>query len=206
MTAGLGGIDLMRMSLNGIGVLKYENDQVSGEYFVVHDLLPRVLSNANAVIFDVGANRGAYSILLRKNFPAARILAFEPNPKVFEKLIGVTQSSSIQCRNIALGSSLGTHKMYVPVGGEDSTEHASIYKGVLDQLHTYSQTDEIEMHVQTLDGFCDQQGIDTIDFLKIDTEGHELEVLKGAKEKLSQQKIGLIQFEFNEMNVFSRVF
>jgi hypothetical protein len=45
-----------------------------------------------------------------------------------------------------------------------------------------------------------------IDFLKIDTEGHELAVLKGAKNLIAQQKIQLIQFEFNEMNVVSRTY
>ncbi len=42
--------------------------------------------------------------------------------------------------------------------------------------------------------------------MKLDTEGHELEVLKGATGLISQDAIGVIQFEFNEMNVLSRVF
>src|SRR6185436_3522307 len=45
-----------------------------------------------------------------------------------------------------------------------------------------------------------------VDFLKIDTEGNELKVLKGAQSLLQKNAIRAIQFEFNEMNVVSRVF
>jgi hypothetical protein len=58
----------------------------------------------------------------------------------------------------------------------------------------------------TVDKFCKEKGVDRIDLLKIDTEGCELQVLKGAQEMLSGGYIKVIQFEFGECNVFSRVF
>ena len=57
-----------------------------------------------------------------------------------------------------------------------------------------------------LDSFCEQQMIDEVDFLKIDVEGGELEVLRGASNLLEEKKIKVIQFEFNAMNVLSRSF
>jgi len=57
-----------------------------------------------------------------------------------------------------------------------------------------------------LDEYAQENSIDRITLLKIDTEGHELEVLKGAQSLLSKGAIDLIQIEFNEMNIVSRVF
>lgn len=50
------------------------------------------------------------------------------------------------------------------------------------------------------------EGIDYIDLLKIDAEGNELEILKGSSNLLKEGRIGYIFFEFNEMNIISRVF
>jgi len=57
-----------------------------------------------------------------------------------------------------------------------------------------------------LDDFTEKEKITYIDFLKIDTEGNELAVLLGASNLLEHKKIGCIHFEFNEMNIISRVF
>jgi hypothetical protein len=63
-----------------------------------------------------------------------------------------------------------------------------------------------EIVIETLDDIAKREGIEFIDFLKIDTEGHELAALQGASTLLENGRIGCIHFEFNEMNVVSRVF
>ena len=55
------------------------------------------------------------------------------------------------------------------------------------------------------DDYCAELGIAGIDFMKIDTEGHELHVLEGARGLLSKQAIGAIQFEYGGCNIDSRV-
>ena len=65
---------------------------------------------------------------------------------------------------------------------------------------------EMEFNLSTLDLFCEREAIPNIDFLKIDTEGNELDVLEGAKKLLSGGKIKIIQFEFGECDVFSQSF
>jgi hypothetical protein len=57
-----------------------------------------------------------------------------------------------------------------------------------------------------LSDFVKEHSIDYIDLLKIDTEGNEMKVLLGLKDFLAKGKVGAIHFEFNEMNVISRVF
>ena len=56
------------------------------------------------------------------------------------------------------------------------------------------------------DVIADLHGVGRIDYLKIDTEGNELAVLEGAARLLAESRVGYIHFEFNEMNVVSRVF
>jgi hypothetical protein len=65
---------------------------------------------------------------------------------------------------------------------------------------------EYDIKMTTLDRYCERKGIIQVDFLKLDTEGHELEGLRGAKNLLESKKIKVIQFEFGEMNVFARVY
>jgi hypothetical protein len=58
----------------------------------------------------------------------------------------------------------------------------------------------------TLDSYCAFEGIQKIDFLKIDAEGHDLEVLKGASTMLAEGRITYVQFEFGGANIDSRTF
>jgi hypothetical protein len=60
--------------------------------------------------------------------------------------------------------------------------------------------------VRTLDSFCAAQGINRIDFLKLDVEGHEVAILRGAKDLLELGAISMIQFEFGPANIYSRTY
>jgi len=64
----------------------------------------------------------------------------------------------------------------------------------------------IEFQMDTIDNFCASKNIENIDFLKMDVEGHELSVLKGAVSLLLTDSIKVIQFEFNLHNVYAHVF
>ena len=73
-------------------------------------------------------------------------------------------------------------------------------------MHNQHEVVSEEISLNSIDDYCLMNGITTIDFLKIDTEGNELNVLKGAQRMLTSNSINIIQFEFNEMNIISRVF
>lgn len=87
-----------------------------------------------------------------------------------------------------------------------NSEHASLYKEVFSDLHKDKSITSVKIELARLDEFCNNNKIDSIDFLKIDTEGNELDVLKGSIQMINEGKIKIIQFEFNEMNIISRVF
>ena len=77
---------VFNLSLRGLGVLNYENDNVSGEKFFVNKVLPQVVEKKSPVLFDVGANVGRYTLSLLKTFADAQIYAFEPHPGNFSTL------------------------------------------------------------------------------------------------------------------------
>jgi len=203
--ARLTSIDLLVLAYHQKGILKYWNDEVSGEKYVLEDIIARRFAKEALVIFDVGANIGDYSKEVRRVLPKSRIYAFEPNSNTFDSLVDNVKNLDVDCFCLGLSSSTSRKKVYT-YASDPKSQHASMYREVLAELHGADEVLEIDFETISLDEFCDAHKIGKIDFLKIDTEGHELEVLSGAQNMLSRDCIGIIQFEFNEMNVISRTF
>lgn len=203
--AALGGDDILPLAYFQMGILRYKNTQVSGEDYLIQKILPRLVSRDKPVIMDVGANTGHYSLLIRHHFPKARIFAFEPVAATFGRLQENTATKDIQCHHMGLGAEAATATIFLQ-SDTATSEWASIYRDVSQSIHRIKTPRAEAISIQTLDAFCATHDLTTIDFLKIDTEGHELSVLRGAQGLISRGAITLIQFEFNEMNVFSRVF
>ncbi len=85
------------------------------------------------------------------------------------------------------------------------SSHASLHSGVFTDLESKPFTEQT-IQLTTIDQFVDDNNISKITLLKIDTEGNEYNVLKGAEESIKKGIIDIIQFEFTEMNLFSRHF
>lgn len=186
------------LSLRGLGVLNYETKYLSGE----RDWLKRHLSSCRfPVVFDVGANVGGYSRDILSACPSAVIFAFEPHPRTFLSLSENISSGKVNTFNKAIGETNSSLFLY-DYRGNDGSSHASVYREVIEGVH---QAESIEhlIDVIALDDFCDEHEVEVIDLLKLDTEGNELNCLKGAQRMLASGRIRAIQFEFNEMNVVS---
>jgi FkbM family methyltransferase len=139
------------------------------------------------VIFDVGANIGQSSIKFRNVWPKASIYAFEPVLSSFKQLKISTSGRNIILYNIALGEQ----------SGESSISINDYHQ--INSLKNISATTKTEsIHVQTLDYIVESQQIERIDFLKIDVEGYEIEVLKGAFKCLEN---GIIEYIYLEVGV-----
>lgn len=173
-----------------------------GEEYVIR-LIAKSLENKKfpKAIFDVGANVGEYSELLLKYFTdSSLIYAFEPAPKTFESLLKNSKVESISKHNIGFGSSDGQLKLYKQ---SSNSPLASVfqreYKGVV-----FEDFDLVK--IETVDGFCKENDIAEILFLKIDVEGYEMEVINGAKQMIETGKINYLQFEFGGTQIHSRTF
>jgi len=191
---------LFAISLRGLGVLNYADPIFKGEQKLI-DLIFK--NNSRSIIFDVGANLGDYSKEIFYNNSLATVYAFEPHPKSFEQLKNIN-NDNFYPNNVAVGKVCGDVEFFDYLSNLGSA-HSSVYKGVIEDVH---QGQSVKMIVPqiTLDEYCAKKNITSIDLLKIDTEGSELEVLLGAKNLLDNNAIKVIQFEFNEMNLISRVF
>jgi len=195
---------LFLLSVRGLGLLNFGDDQASGEWHMVTRFLPTRVRSRPPTFVDVGANRGNYSALLLSAFPDAVIHAFEPHPDSYSRLQARFGSGSVTCHQTALGEAPGTVKLY---DHQDATgsEHASVHSEVFSEIYKHAHTGR-DVQIETLDDVAAREGVTRIDFLKIDTEGHELAVLQGARQLLESGRIECIQLEFNELNVISRVF
>ena len=188
-----------------MGILKWENEYVSGEYFVISSVLTKYLENKQPIIFDVGANIGNYSEILNTFFPNATIYSFEPNKNTFEFLYEKSKELGIKCYQLGISSQASRQKIYTQTKNNKS-ELTSCYKDILIDINKDSDIIEMDFETTTIDEFCIINKIQHIDFLKIDIEGHELEALKGANEMILHNQIDIIQFEFNYTHIISRVF
>lgn len=193
---------LFHASLRGLGLLNYKNQVVSGE----RSFLKRYLkSGAKQIVFDVGANEGSYSASILAANGNAQVFAFEPHPLTYQRLLTrLTGTSNVTTVNAACGSVSGQAVLYDYAGSQGSS-HASLHAGVIEVFHNATAVEHV-VDVIDLDSFAASRGISSVDLLKIDTEGNELEVLKGTADLLRGGRIKAIQFEFSEMNIASRVF
>ena len=198
-------LKLFHLALNGLGVLNYEDGWATGENYLVKRWLPAALGQRAAVFFDVGANEGDYSALLLQQFPSAVVHAFEPHPANHAKFVArgfPTERARIH--KVALGAAPGVLTLHDHAGSAGSS-HASLYQATITEFHA-DRAVAIQVPIATLDEVAAREGVDYIDFLKVDTEGHELAVFAGASRLLKEKRIGFIQFEFNALHVYSRVF
>jgi FkbM family methyltransferase len=142
-------------------------------------------------VFDVGANVGQSARKYLTEFPGSPIYCFEPVGENFQKLEeNLRGQQNVQSFKLALSSAKGTGEM--ELGGDSRMFFLS---RDVPATQSQSSTRVEEVPLETLDGFCRSRNIDWISFLKIDTEGNDLEVLKGAEGLLSQQKIDVVEVE-----------
>lgn len=192
---------ILLLSLRGLGVLNYKSEKQSGE---ANFVLSHFSNAKKGVILDVGANVGNYSKSLRELNQNVEIYCFEPHPLTFKKLLSNVNDLKINSFNVGVGGTDGVLKLY-DYANDDGSEHASLYKDVIEKIHK-GKSVEHEVTIVTLNAFAIEHKIERVLLLKIDTEGYELNVLKGFEPYITQNKVDLIHFEFNEMNVVSRVF
>lgn len=133
-------------------------------------------------IFDVGAHHGQSAIEYSMLFSDARIDSFEPVTETFLELQRRTaRNTRINCHNFALGSRNETSSMITTSG------HSSMFK--------ISEGGNQSITIKTVVDFCAENEIERINFLKSDTEGFDLEVVRGADSMIGNRDIDFIQVE-----------
>lgn len=154
--------------------------------------------------FDVGANRGQTALEFVQHFPDAQIYCFEPYEVAFEELKrSMAPFPMIEPHRLALGDgdSVGT----LHLNRISDTNSLLPNSPSAADFSPEGWTDPVgsaEVPVRRLDSFCRERGITSIDLLKIDTQGFELRVLRGAGEMLDPSIIRLIYLEVNFVSLY----
>ena len=169
----------------------------------------KLLGKQDMTIFDVGANKGQSIRLFSIIFPRSNFYCFEPNPSIFNILRLRQNKDNVQVFNFALGEKSEFRKFYV----SDFSESSSFYepdknsnwykiKNRLLGKNYENSISEILVPTVSLDDFVSEKNIDKVHFIKIDVEGSEIDVLKGAQQVL-KSKVCFLQIERQSTGLYA---
>lgn len=161
----------------------------------------RYLPEGEACVFDVGANRGRWTEEIRelRAGKRTRVFQFEPSAVCQQQLRENADPDTVIVGE-AVGDRVGTVSFFVPEAG-------STISSVHQQRDTYFQGApfrEEKVPMTTIDQVVEQHQVARIDFMKMDVEGNELAVLRGAGNSLRDRKIKALAFEFGSPQINAR--
>ena len=143
------------------------------------------LLRPDSTVLDVGANTGVFSLLAARRQPAARVHAVEPVARVFsllERNVAANGLANITCHRLACGDASGPVTIHVPQG-DTIPMLASLVPNWSAGRHRREDVECV-----TVDGLCQSMALDRLDILKIDAEGSEDAVLRGAAATLDRRR------------------
>lgn len=147
-------------------------------------------------VVDAGANIGLHTLFFAKRVgPEGRVYAFEPGQTAFDRLqshVKRNQLSNVRCFHCALGASEGVVSIV-----ENCQDNSRNFVEQSSPVMTGAQN----VVLCSLDQFLEEQGVARVDFLKIDVEGFEPQVLEGASTYLRQQSIRVLQLELDDSSL-----
>ncbi len=187
---------LCRRYVNYVNGQNNSDIRTNGELRWLREALPHCTT-----VFDVGANIGDWASLALQINPIMNIHCFEPSLNTFERLRKSLTAHSAHVTLNPFGLS-ATHEMKMLHLFGDCAGTNSLYPREGLNIH---QSRSETVHLETLDQYCQDQGLGRIDLLKIDVEGHELSVLQGAALMLEQGCIERIQFEYGGTFIDARI-
>lgn len=199
--AGRRNIVRIARFLGNAGRLDGANDIAgNGETMVQQTVISGFPANQSMVVFDVGANVGDWTnqFVLRAAGRSLRLHAFEPVSTTARMFRDNVRHDTVVLNEIALSDRTGSAS--IAVHGEGLGTNAIVPDSSAAVLYTES------IELTTLDEYCRRQRIDQLALVKIDAEGHDLFVLRGARETFTRQGIAVAQFEYNHRWIWSRAF
>lgn len=166
--------------------------KLHGEEWILTRLQGRL-----STIYDVGSNIGEWTRMARRLHPTADIHTFEIMSKTYRQLL-----SNISIDEKIYPNGFGLSNEY----GKIAMKYSPGYSAVSTQIMNLRLDDSYIQHglVVTGDDYTESRDIQQIDFLKIDVEGAEEQVLKGFQKCLEQRRIKVIQFEYGLISILTK--
>lgn len=157
----------------------------------IYDIINFYENNDVKYILDIGANIGQSAKKFRTFFRKASIICFEPVNSTYKVLLENTKNDkSIICKNFALGDEEGEKEIKL-------SNNSGLNSLVDDVNKNFNPNDKQKVKISTVDAFIAQAEIEQVNLIKIDTEGFDLNVLKGASKTLSEGRVDFIVCEID---------
>lgn len=187
------------LNIVDLKIIRIPRKNLSGQY--LFDDLKLIVGMNNPVCFDIGANRGQTIDALCSVFSNPVIHAFEPSSGTFDILEGSKYSKNIHLHKMAVGSSLGELEFF---NYEDSRLSSLLPMDVVKQnpFQGVALSAKEIVAVETVDNLLIKLNIEKLDLLKIDTQGFDYEVLKGAEKSFMSGKIDFVMLEMNFIRMY----
>ncbi|SIT58147.1 putative Methyltransferase, FkbM family [Mesorhizobium prunaredense] len=201
-----------RLYMHARGEQKSGDMLSNGEAWLQRSVVGAVPVNVPLQVIDIGANHGEWTFNLTDGLPAERrrmgnwcVELFEPVPSTADilskRIAASTDKGHLSLNRIAVSSGPGTARMAVMSStGGTNTIHFDGREGAV------PPGGWVDVPTRSLSDFAFEKGIGHIHLAKCDTEGHDANVLAGAKALLEKGAIDVIQFEYNQRWVFARSF
>jgi FkbM family methyltransferase len=174
------------------------SDFISRDFYKPEIEVAKKLLRKKDTVFDVGANVGLFSVIYSRLVGEnGRIFSFEPVPDthwMFMETLALNRVVNVLPQKIALSDKSGSAIMHT--FEQAYSAWSSFGSPVFGDHHPTSST---TVQVSTLDNFCSSKKIRNIDFLKLDVEGFEKQVLEGARKLLSAGRIKYLSFEISKI-------
>jgi FkbM family methyltransferase len=190
-----------RFALNRARLDSPNSIESNGEALLQARVVTAAPGGTTIRVFDVGANEGQWSASMMQQAEAAgrasdlELHAFEPSTFTVDRLRAAMGDSLVSINQLALSDKIGAEELHVDGLGAGSNS-----------LHSRTSapgTTEI-VNLSTIDAYCADHSINSINLVKIDTEGHDMSVIEGARKLLAARAVGIVQFEYNHRWISAR--
>ncbi len=163
--------------------------------------LRRIVVNRSPVVFDIGANKGQTIEFMLRLFPGAKVFAFEPAGVMADALIARYSSRNVAVYRNGMGAVVSSQQFHNYSNNELSS-FLELSKKDDNPFSNVALSSKEIVQIDTVDSFALSHQVKYIDILKIDTQGFDFEVLKGAQGLFERRKVHVVQVELNFANLY----
>ena len=164
----------------------------------------KFIDNKNVkIVVDIGAHKGEFLNHIKKIKSIRKVYSLEPQKKVYGELLKEIDNKKFFAYNIAISNRNGKQKMQINDFSMTSTlskvNENSIYYKIKNLIIGTKKKKFENIKTEKLDFFTKKRKLNKIDLLKVDTEGHELNVVKSGLKTLKKTRYLLIEFRQNDL-------
>lgn len=185
----LPGVELVRKNSFGRIIVSYDwigqniyLDNYDKEEIQVYE---KILEKDH-VVLDVGANIGYYTLLFASLVRGGKVVSFEPSSRerrLLQKNVDLNRMENVTVVGLGLGATAATGELHINNSNFGRNSIGMVQSGPSERIE-----------IETIDNYIRQNSLTRFDLIKLDVEGYEIEVLKGASESIQKFR-PLVSFE-----------